>query len=94
MNPKVYCPELDRFVSGEDVWEMRYGKERIHKELSFVCPDIGCGVRMMVSKCYSYDCPSQVVFKTYHRELHADGCAFIAARKAEKYKKAKAKRGF
>lgn len=91
MNPKVFCPELDCFVSGSEVWELMHGKECINKELSFVCPDIGCGVRMIVSRCYAHNKPWEVIFKTYPRELHAYGCAFVAAQKAERYKKARSK---
>jgi len=67
----AWCPELDRVVSVQEVWEFAFGErdKRINKPLSFRCPVEGCHAKVTVMG-YSPVRLGRLQFRLYPRDKH------------------------
>jgi hypothetical protein len=92
IKPQVFCHELNRLVSGEDVWELRYGKSRINQELTFKCSDPECTARFIVRNCAAHLAPWETGFRLYPRSKHRLGCNVTEQHQAQKRTSFKMKR--
>ncbi len=84
MKQLAWCPELNKNVSGEEVWELRYGKNRTNEILSFYCPDESCRAKMITRHCRVIASPYDTTFRLYQNERHTRDCTYVDALRAAK----------
>ncbi len=84
MKQLAWCPELNKNVSGEEVWELRYGKVRTNEVLSFFCPDEMCRAKMITRNCLLVRSPYETTFRLYQNDGHEKCCTYAAALRASK----------
>lgn len=84
MYQKAYCQELERDVSGKEVWELLYGERPVKKSLNFRCPDKNCGARLILRNCYPYVSCYETRFRLYPRSIHKPDCSYMKNLKEQK----------
>jgi hypothetical protein len=79
---QAWCFELERIVTGAEVWELHFGKQRVNHALTFKCPDTACPARMTTRLCHQVSNPFDVRFRLLIHQYHRMGCSWLKQRQA------------
>ncbi|MBA3283641.1 MAG: hypothetical protein H0U27_01095 [Nitrosopumilus sp.] len=87
MSNAVWCNELEKFLTSEDVWQLRFGQQPIQTDLTFACPDDCCRVRLVTRNCHRVRAPYEARFRLYQGERHQAHCVYAKALRTQAQKK-------
>ncbi len=81
----AWCHELQKTVTGADVWMMRYGKPAFSGDLTFGCADENCRARMVTRNCHRVKEPHEAYFRLYQNAFHTINCTYVKSKKRALY---------